>query len=94
VWDVPSATDRATLKKHTDVVSAVALVPDSQALVTASADTTMKLWDLTAKQERATILGHSSRVTAVAVTADGKMLASGSGDRTVKLWQIVWEKQP
>jgi WD40 repeat protein len=94
VWDVPSATERATLKKHTDVVSAVALIPDGQAMVTGSADTTMKLWDLTTKQERTTILGHSSRVTAVAVTADGKLLASASADRTVKLWQVVWEKQP
>jgi WD40 repeat protein len=93
VWDVPSSTERATLKKHTDVVSAVALIPDSQAIITASADTTMKLWDLTTKTERTTILGHTSRVTAVAVTQDGKMLASGGGDRTVKLWQVIWEKQ-
>ncbi len=92
VWDVPSATERMAWKKHTDVVSAVALIPDGQALVTASADTTMQLWDLTAKVQRATILGHTSRVTAVAVTADGKLLASGGADRTVKLWQIVWEK--
>jgi WD40 repeat protein len=92
VWDVPSGTERATLKKHTDVVSAVALIPDGQAMVTASADTTMKLWDLTTRAERTAILGHTSRVSAVAVTADGKLLASGSGDRTVKLWQIIWEK--
>jgi WD40 repeat protein len=93
VWDVPSATERATLKKHTDVVSAVALIPEGQALITGSADTTMKLWDLTTKAERTTILGHTGRVTAVAVTQDGKRLASGGGDRAVKLWQVVWEKQ-
>jgi WD40 repeat protein len=93
VWDVPSATERATLKKHTDVVSALALIPDGQAMITGSGDTTMKLWDLTTKTERTTILGHTSRVTAVAVTQDGKLLASGGGDRTVKLWQVVWEKQ-
>jgi WD40 repeat protein len=94
VWDVPSATERASLKKHTDVVSAVAVIPEGQAMVTASADTTMKLWDLTTRKERSTILGHTSRVTAVAVAPDGKMLASGGSDRTVKLWQIVWEKRP
>ena len=94
VWDMPGGNERATFKKHTDVVSAVALTPEGQAMITGSWDTTMKLWDLVTKQDRATILGHSSRITAVALAQEGKLLASGSGDRTVKLWQVIWEKPP
>ncbi len=94
IWDVPSASERASVKKHTDVITAVAAIPEGQAMITASADTTMKLWDLTTRTERSTILGHTSRVTSVAVSPDGKLVASGGGDRTVKLWQVAWEKRP
>jgi len=94
VWDMPGGAERATFKKHTDEVSAVALTPDGQAMITGSWDTRLMLWDLVTKQERTTILGHSSRVTAVALAQEGKLLASGSADRTVKLWQVIWEKPP
>lgn len=93
VWDAATGNERASFKKHTDAVAAVALSPDGQTLATGSWDTTVKLWDIATKQERTTLPAHSSRVTAVAFSRDGKQLATGSADRTAKLWKVVWEKQ-
>jgi dipeptidyl aminopeptidase/acylaminoacyl peptidase len=93
VWDVATGTERASFKRHTDAVAAVALSPDGQTLATGSWDTTVKLWDIATKQERTTLPAHSSRITAVAFSRDGKQLATGSADRTAKLWKVVWEKQ-
>jgi tricorn protease-like protein len=93
VWDVATGTERASFKKHTDAVAAIALSPDGQTLATGSWDTSVKVWDIATKQERTSLPAHTSRVTGVAFSPDGKQLATASADRTAKLWKVVWEKQ-
>jgi hypothetical protein len=93
VWDPATGAERATFKKHTDAVAAVAVTADGQTVATGSWDTTVKLWDVATKQERTTLRAHTSLVTAVAFSSDGKQLATGSADRTAKLWKVIWEQK-
>lgn len=92
LWDVATAKEGLTLKRHTDLVASLAFAPDGQSLATGGGDTLIKLWDVNGGQERFALPGHTSRVTALAFSPDGKTLASASEDRTVKLWTVVWEK--
>jgi WD40 repeat protein len=93
LWDVATGKERLTIKRHTDVIAALAFAPDGQTLVTGGADALVKLWDANSGEERTALLGHSGRVTAVAFSPDGKTLASAGDDRTVKLWVVAWEKR-
>jgi WD40 repeat protein len=92
LWDVTTGKERLTIKRHTDVIVALAFAPDGQTLATGGGDTLVKLWDANTGEERQALLGHSSRVTAVAFSPDGKILATAGDDRTIKLWNAVWDK--
>jgi dipeptidyl aminopeptidase/acylaminoacyl peptidase len=92
LWDISTGKERLTIKRHTDVIAALAFAPDGQTLVTGGTDALIKLWDANSGEEKQAIPGHSGRVSAVAFSPDGKTLASAGDDRTVKLWTAIWEK--
>ncbi|MDX2240973.1 MAG: serine/threonine-protein kinase [Leptolyngbyaceae cyanobacterium bins.302] len=79
---------RRTLTGHTDVVSAIAISPDSQLLVSASHDTTIRLWSLQSKNLVQTLVGHRDRLTDVAISPNGQLLASCSHDKMIQLWSL------
>ena len=74
----------ATLRGHTAIVAALAVVPDG-ILASGSWVRTVRLWDVGARACVATLTGHTDYVNALAVLADGR-LASGSYDKCVRLW--------
>ncbi len=71
---------------HVDAVTAVALTPDESRVVTASADTTLRVWNRSTG-EQVVIRGHEEQVRAVAATYT--LVVSGSEDRTVRMWNLV-----
>ena len=77
----------ATLKGHSDWVTACAVLPDGRRALSASADRTLKLWDLETGRSwphsRATRVGDC-----LAVLPDGRRALSASGDGTLKLWDL------
>ena len=75
-----------TLNEHSDAVNCVAISPDSQTLVSGSADCTIKIWNLNTGTQFRTLEGHSDAVNCVAIAPDGKTLASGSSDKSIKIW--------
>ena len=77
-----------TLAATQSSVTAVAVTPDGQIAVSASADKTLKMWDLDSGRELRTLRGHAVAVTAVAVTPDGQRALSASGDSTLKVWDL------
>jgi hypothetical protein len=85
----PKPTERASLRRHTNEVVAIAIAPDGKTLASASHDKTVKLWDLTAAKEQATLRGHTGLLDCVAITPDGKLLASGGRDQKIKLWDLT-----
>ena len=90
LWDLPSipscASSRATLDGHAGPVQAVAFTRDGTALVSASADCTVKLWCVSTRACTGALVGHSGSVTCVAVHPDDARIASGSIDGTIRLW--------
>lgn len=79
---------RRTLSGHSDVVSAIAISPDGQTLVSGSYDKTIRLWSLCTGQVQNTLTEHINRITCVAISPDGQTLASGSYDKTIRLWAL------
>jgi serine/threonine protein kinase len=79
---------RRTLCGHADVVSAIAISPDAQSLVSGSYDKTIRLWALSSGEVRNTLIDHAQRVTCVAICPDGQTLATGSYDKTIRLWTL------
>jgi WD40 repeat protein len=78
-----------TLTGHTNYVTAIAITPDGQTVISASNDNTLKVWDLTTNTLRHTLKGHTDRVLAIAMTPDAHFAVSGSKDKTLKLWDVA-----
>ncbi|MEA5420041.1 protein kinase [Spirulina sp. CCNP1310] len=73
---------------HTSFINDLAISPDSQYLITGSADRTLKIWDLNSGDLRHTLEGHGSFINAVEITPDGQFVITGSADRTIKVWRV------
>ena len=60
---------------------------NSQYLVSASKDSTLKLWNVkTPKAAMHTLPGHEDEVYSLDWSPNGSQVASGSKDRTIKIW--------
>ncbi|HIK04731.1 MAG TPA: serine/threonine protein kinase [Trichormus sp. M33_DOE_039] len=81
-----------TIPGHENLVSSVAISPDSKLIASSGDDRTVKLWNLSTGAEIATLKGHSGKVNTVAISPDGKTLVSGSDDNTIKIWNLKTRK--
>lgn len=108
VWDVQRGYVTHMFKGHGGVVSAVAFnypretssAPSSTTdarmqLITASADTRIRIFDLTASSSRSAgakaqdvLEGHVSVPRGLGVTADGRWLVSGGRDAVAMIWDL------
>jgi WD40 repeat protein len=82
-----------TLTEHLDAVNCVAISPDSQTLVSASADCTVKIWDLNTGRQIRSLEEHLDSVNCIAISPDGQTLVSGSSDKTIQIWNLHTGKQ-
>jgi len=71
---------------HMGPINACAFSPDGEAIVSASADGTLKLWDAETGVCEATFEGHDGAVGACAFSPDGETIVSGGDDGTLKFW--------
>jgi WD40 repeat protein/serine/threonine protein kinase len=86
LWDLAAGKDRAIIKGHAGLITAIAFSPDGQTLVTTALDKTMHLRDAATGREKATLGAATTPVASLAFSRDGKTLASGNSDGTVRLW--------
>ncbi|KAI5063316.1 hypothetical protein GOP47_0021863 [Adiantum capillus-veneris] len=97
-------TLRATLKGHSDWVTAIACpIIDSDMIVSASRDKSIVVWSLTRDdsfgytKKRLTgvttrrFVGHTKDVLSVAFSVDNRQIVSASRDRSIKLWNTLGE---
>ena len=71
---------------HINSVYRLAWSADSRLLISASADTTLKLWDIRQQKLLRDLPGHADVVYAVDWAQAGAKAASGGKDMVVKLW--------
>jgi len=93
LWEVDTAKEIETLKKHGNAVTTLAFSPDGSILASGSEDDTIKLWDLSTGKQRCTLVGHEHSVFSVVFHPDGQTLTSASGDDTIKHWDIETGKE-
>ncbi len=86
VWDLHKGAERCRLQGHTGHVMTLAFEPDGKALLSTSADQTLRLWDIQAGKLVRTFWGHRAAVRDAAFLADGRRLLSASADGTLRVW--------
>lgn len=75
--------------QHSHAVTALAVTPDSQKLVTGAANGAVILWDM-ATGEQIRLLGrHEAWVHAIEVTPDGAWAVSASVDHKIAAWSLT-----
>jgi WD40 repeat protein len=77
-WDVASGEVILIISGHTDRILDVAISPDGQTALSASADKTLILWNLETGEAIRTFSGHTFVVNTIAFSPDGQTVLSGS----------------
>jgi WD40 repeat protein len=73
---------------------AVAVTPDGQSAITASADRTLRVWDLRRGQIVQTLeLPNGRRMTAISFMPDERRVVSASYDQTLRVWDLQRGKE-
>lgn len=88
LYDFASGRLVALLKGHENVVYGLAFSPDSQRLISGSADKTAIIWDVVAARAMHRLSGHNNNIYAVGFTPDGKRVVTGSDDHDLQLWRV------
>ena len=98
VWDGLTGSPITTLNGHTRpppwgyTIFALGFAAAGKTLVSAGADSTVRLWDVVSGQEWKRLEAHTSVVTAIAFSPDRKVMATASADQTVRLWDTsTWQ---
>jgi WD40 repeat protein len=88
LWDVPTATRRATLTGHTGVVWSVAFSPDGRLLLSGSKDGTIRFWDPATGEEKVAFNWDVGAVQHVAFAPDGMTAAVAGHTGTIILLDV------
>jgi len=78
---------------HNQEVLSCSWNPRNSALLSGSADGTLKLWDAATCKELFCLSGHTDSVQCCAWSPDGSRVLSGSSDSTLKVWDANTGKE-
>lgn len=79
---------RVSWQRHSGPVTAVAVLPEGNAVVSGSNDGTLRRWDITSGKCLGVIEGATKGAYAVAVSPDGKLAAAGCKDGVVREFDL------
>ncbi|WP_017663341.1 WD40 repeat domain-containing protein [Baaleninema simplex] len=84
---------KQTISTPRNVISAVAISPDSSLSLSGHHNGEINLWNTHSGQNQGILKGHSDLVGVLAIAPNGKVLASGGRDRTIKLWDLATQTE-
>ncbi|MCG8419764.1 MAG: protein kinase [Proteobacteria bacterium] len=79
---------------HPEQVTHAAFSRDDRRIVSASADSIVRVWQANGTDEPLALEGHKDTVLFVAFGPDGERIASASRDKTIRVWQADGQRQP
>jgi WD40 repeat protein len=85
----PQGAPVNTLKGYSGAVLSAAFSPNSNCIVSASSDGTLRQWDAVNGEHLRTFTGHSGPVRFIAFSPDGVRIVSGSSDNSLQLWDAT-----
>ncbi len=88
VWDLDTGTVRHLLSGHRGAVWSVALLDQSDRVLSASDDQTVRVWSLRDGRARSVLRGHTAPVMTCVATPDGAHAVSAGYDRTIRMWDL------
>jgi WD40 repeat protein len=92
VWDLATATERATLHKNICEWDGIAIALDGKALVAGSRHGIINQWDLASLNLKCEFRSKQG-IWSMALAPDGQTVALG-GDLTLELWKLPAGKDP
>jgi WD40 repeat protein/serine/threonine protein kinase len=92
VWDADTGAEKWSFRGHTNRLDYLAFSPDSQRLVTTSADGTAKVWDVSSASRPRALSGYPAGIVIGAANADRSRLAAAIG-KDIKMWDVKTGKE-
>ena len=89
VWDIDSGSSTGGFGWQRTLLTACAIVPDSNQLLTACGDRRILVWDMDAGKVVKTLRGHKGFVFHCVALRDGARALSSSADGTLRLWDLA-----
>jgi U3 small nucleolar RNA-associated protein 12 len=98
LWDIVAETGLVRLRAHTDQITGLAFLPESQEqgalrerdfLISAGKDGLVKVWDLTTSFCCETHVAHRGEVWALTVSPDRQTVVTAGPDGEVKFWSAM-----
>lgn len=90
IWDTNTGATLAVFEHdNKPIVRVCVFSPDSQYLLSGSADNTLWLWDLNKKSCVRKLEGHDNVITACTFTSDGSYIVSGSTAGDLRIWDAL-----
>lgn len=89
IWDSKTYNVKVVIP-HPSPVCYAAFNPDGNNVVTASADSIVRIWDWSnTKKTIRELIGHTDAVRIACFSPDKKHLVTGSDDFTIKIWDLT-----
>jgi WD40 repeat protein len=83
---VYSFRERRRLQSQASSLAFASFSPDSQTIVTATDDNSIKIWQTNGTLQ-ATLTGHTDKIRRAIFNPNGEIIVSASDDQTVKIWE-------
>jgi len=75
-----------TFSEHQDAITC--LWSDTENVISASKDNTIKIWALRNNKSLFTLEGHTAPILCLDISPNKRYIASGSKDKTVRIWEV------